>query len=250
MYRDARLRRLIRYRFNNVPPDFGGRYIYVRDDADGDYWSPSWQPTKSQLDTYECRHGMSYTSISSVHNDIHAETLYFVPLGENLEVWRLRVTNNRKRPAKLSLFSSVEFCLWDTMDDMTNFQRNFSVGEVEVVDGVIYHKSEYRERRNHFAYFACSEPLAGFDTQREIFLGANRGWDTPAAVERGSSFDSVAHGWSPIGSHHVRLTLAPGETARSSSSSGTRKTHRTPSSTRPDPRRSTSGASCRRLNAG
>jgi cellobiose phosphorylase len=211
-YRDARLRRLIRYRFNNVPPDFGGRYIYVRDDADGDYWSPSWQPIKSQLDAYECRHGMSYTSISSVHNDIRAETLYFVPLGENLEVWRLRVTNNRKRPAKLSLFSSVEFCLWDAMDDMTNFQRNFSVGEVEVVDGVIYHKSEYRERRNHFAYFACSEPLAGFDTQREIFLGANRGWDTPAAVERGSSFDSVAHGWSPIGSHHVRLTLAPGET--------------------------------------
>jgi cellobiose phosphorylase len=211
-YRDPRLRRITRYRYNNVPPDLGGRYIYLRDDADGDFWSPSWQPTKSQLDTYECRHGLSYTSIGSARNDIGAETLYFVPLGENLEVWRLRVTNERRRPARLSVFSLVEFCLWDAMDDMTNFQRNFNIGEVEVVGGVIYHKSEYRERRNHFAYFACSEPLAGFDTQRETFLGAYRGWEAPLAVERGSSFDSIAHGWSPIGSHHVRLSLLPGET--------------------------------------
>jgi cellobiose phosphorylase len=211
-YRDARLRRLTRYRYNNVPADFGGRYVYLRDDADGDFWSPSWQPTKSQLDAYECRHGLSYTSIGATRNEIHAETLYFVPLGENLEVWRLRVTNERRRPATLSVFSLVEFCLWDAMDDMTNFQRNFSVGEVEVDDGVIYHKSEYRERRNHFAYFACSEALAGFDTQRDTFLGPDRGWDAPVVVERGSSFDSIAHGWSPIGSHHVRLSLAPGET--------------------------------------
>ncbi len=211
-YRDARLRRLIRYRHNNVPADFGGRYVYLRDDADGDFWSPSWQPTRSQLDTYECRHGMSYTSIGSSRSGIHAETLYYVPLGENLEVWRLRVTNERRRPAQLSVFSSVEFCLWDALDDMTNFQRNLNVGEVEVVDGVIYHKSEYRERRDHFAYFACSEPLAGFDTQRAVFLGADRGWDLPLAVERGSCFDSVAHGWAPIGSHHVRLSLATGET--------------------------------------
>lgn len=211
-YRDARLRRLTRYRYNNAPFDVGGRYLYVRDDATGDYWSPSWQPTQSELDDYECRHGLSYTRIASKRAGVRAETLYFVPLGETLEVWRVKVTNERDTAAELSLFSSVEFCLWDAQDDATNFQRNFSTGQVEVDGGVIYHKTEYRERRDHFAYFACSEPLAGFDTQRDTFLGPYRGWDRPAAVERGAAFDSVAHGWAPMGSHHVRLALAPGET--------------------------------------
>ena len=120
-----------------------------------------------------------------------------MPLGENLEIWKLPVTNRRTEPAKLSIFSSIEFCLWDAQDDATNFQRNFSTGQVEIEDEVIYHKTEYRERRNHFAYFACSEKLAGFDTQRDAFLGPYRGWDNPAAVERGESFNSVAHGWAP-----------------------------------------------------
>ena len=211
-YRDARLRRLTRYRYNNVPADAGGRYIYLRDNASGDYWSPSWQPTQRKLDSYECRHGLSYTQISSAYLGIRAQTQYFVPIGETLEVWRLRIRNERDRPARLSVFSAVEFCLWNAQDDAVNFQRNYSTGEVEVSGGVIYHTTEYRERRNHIAYFACSEPLAGFDTQRAEFLGAYRGWDRPAAVERGESAGSIAHGWAPVGSHHVRLTLDPGET--------------------------------------
>jgi cellobiose phosphorylase len=210
-FRDARLRRITRYRYNNAPFDLGGRYLYLRDDATGEYWSPSWQPTQTQLDSYECRHGLSYTTITSAWRGIRAETVYFVPLGETLEVWRLRLTNLRGERRGLSVFSSVEFCLWDAEDDATNFQRNFSTGEVEVEAGVIYHTTEYRERRNHFAYFACSEEPAGFDTQREAFLGAYRGWDRPIAVERGASANSVAHGWAPIGSHHVRLELGPRE---------------------------------------
>ena len=211
-YRDARLRRLTRYRHNNAPLDLGGRYLYLRDEHDGDYWSPSWQPTRSSLDAYECRHGLSYTSIASERNGLRAELLCYVPLGETLEVWRLRVSNDRADRADISLFSCVEFCLWEAQDDATNFQRNYNVGEVEVVDGVIYHKSEYRERRNHFAFFACSEALVGFDTQRDVFLGPYRGWDSPLAVERGSCSDSIATGWAPMGSHHVRLSLAPSET--------------------------------------
>ena len=209
---DARLRRLTRYRYNNVPGDTGGRYLYLRDDATGEYWSPSWQPTRTPLDEYECRHGLSYTTIRSARSGIAAKTDYFVPRGENLEVWRAAVTNDRAAPAELSLFSSVEFALWDAQDDATNFQRNYSTGEVEVVDGVIYHKTEYRERRDHFAYFACSEPLAGFETQREAFLGPYRGFHEPAGVERGELTNSIAYGWSPHGAHHVRLTLEPGET--------------------------------------
>jgi cellobiose phosphorylase len=211
-HRDARLRRLTRYRYNNVPSDTGGRYLYLRDDSTGEYWSPSWSPTRTALDGYECRHGMSYTTIDSSKDGIHAQTLYFVPPGETLEVWRLTLTNERAEPAEISVFSSVEFALWDAQDDATNYQRNYSTGEVEVENGVIYHKTEYRERRDHFAYFACSEPLAGFDTQREAFLGPYRGFDRPLAVERGHTSDSIAHGWSPHGAHHVRIALEPGAT--------------------------------------
>jgi cellobiose phosphorylase len=210
-YQDARLRRLTRYRYNNVPFDLGGRYIYIRDNPSGEFWSPSWQPTRSSLDSYACRHGLGYTVIESSFRGIEAGVRYFVPLDTSLEVWQLRLTNHREIPADLSLFSSIEFCLWDAHEDATNFQRNFSTGQVEIEDGVIYHKTEYRERRDHFAFFACSEDLAGFDTQRDVFLGAYRSWETPLAVERGESFNSIAHGWAPIGSHHVKLSLAAGE---------------------------------------
>ncbi len=213
-YRDARLRRLTRYRYNNAPLDEGGRYLYLRDRESGVYWSPSWRPTQSQLDEYLCRHGLGYTIISSSYSGINAETRYFVPTGENLEIWQLELTNRRTTAADLDVFSSVEFCLWDALDDSTNFQRNFSTGEVEVEDGVIYHKTEYRERRNHFAYFACSETVAGFDTQREAFLGAYRGWDRPLVVERGVCANSIAHGWSPVGVHQVKIHLDVGETRR------------------------------------
>ncbi len=211
-YRDARLRRLTRHRYNNAPTDTGGRCLYVRDRVNGDIWSPSWQPVRADLEEYLCRHGLGYSVIGSLRAGVAAETLYFVPLGESLEIWRARITNRRRETASLSLFSAVEFCLWDAWDDQTNLQRNLSTGEVEVRDGVIYHTTEYRERRNHFAYFACSEDLVGFDTQREAFLGPHRGWDRPLVVERGRSEDSIAHGWAPIGSHHIELELGPGET--------------------------------------
>jgi cellobiose phosphorylase len=219
-YKDARLRRLTRYRYNNAPLDTGGRYIYIRDNeahaqSSGHlYWSPTWQPVRRPLDEYECRHGQGYSIIRSLAHGIESRIRYFVPLDENLEVWELTLTNRRDTIADLSVFSAVEFCLWDALDDATNFQRNFSTGEVEIADGVIYHKTEYRERRDHFAYFACSDPLAGFDTQREAFLGAYRGWDSPIAVETGQSSDSLACGWQPIGSHHVKVTLKAGEQKR------------------------------------
>ncbi len=216
-YKDARLQRLTRYRYNNAPLDMGGRYIYLRDDgvpasaADPLFWSPTWQPTRRPLDEYECRHGLGYTIIHSKLAGIESRIQYFVPLGQNLELWELTLHNQRSRAANLSIFSAIEFCLWDALDDAANYQRNYSIGEVEVVDGVIYHKSEYRERRNHFAYFACSEKLAGFDTQREAFLGPYRGWDSPLAVEKGCLSGSIAHGWQPIGAQHIKLHLKPGE---------------------------------------
>jgi len=216
-FKDARLRRLTRYRYNNAPLDSGSRYLYLRDDnpdlpaSQPRFWSPTWQPARRPLDSYECRHGLGYTLLQSQLAGIEARVRYFVPLGESLEVWDLTITNHRPEAASLSVFAAVEFCLWDALDDAVNFQRNLSIGEVEVVDGVVYHKTEYRERRNHFAYFACSEAPDGFDTSREAFLGPYRGWDAPQAVEAGRMAGSIAHGWQPIAAQQVRIALRPGE---------------------------------------
>ena len=208
-YRDARLRRLTRYRYNNVPTDVGGRYYYLHDA--GDYWTPGWLPVKRELDFYECRVGLSYTKITGERNGLRAEVVYFVPLGANAEVHRVTLTNTSKLSKRPKLFSFVEFCLWDAADDQNNYQRNLSIGEVEVDGSTIYHKTEYRERRNHYAVHSVNAAVAGFDTDRESFLGPWNGFGEPSAVTDGRSRNSLASGWSPIGSHQLDVELAPGE---------------------------------------
>ncbi|WP_339270554.1 glycosyl transferase [Paenibacillus sp. FSL R5-0470] len=208
-YRDARLRRLTRYRYNNIPLDTGGRYYYLYDD--GDFWTPGWMPVKRDLDFYECRHGLGYTSITGERNGISVNQLAFVPMGHNAEVHRLVVKNTGSAKKSVKLFSFAEFCLWNAQDDMTNFQRNLSTGEVEVKDSVIYHKTEYRERRNHYAFYSVNKEIAGFDTDREAFVGMYNGLESPQAVVAGEPTNSVASGWSPIGSHALNITLEPGE---------------------------------------
>jgi len=208
-YRDARLRRLTRFRYNNVPLDDGGKYFYINDN--GSVWSPGWKPVKAEVENYSCRHGMGYTVIGSERDGLQAEMLFFVPLGDTCEVQRIRLRNNGKHARRFKLFSFVEWCLWNALDDMTNFQRNFSTGEVEVEEGVIYHKTEYRERRNHYAFYSVNGPVAGFDTDRETFLGIYNGFDRPDAVFSGKPHNSIAHGWSPVASHCVEVDLEPGE---------------------------------------
>lgn len=209
-YRDARLRRVLRYRYNNIPVDSNGRYFYIKD---GDtIWNPGWKPAQTPLDAYECRHGMGYTRITGKKNGVWAEQLAFVPLALNAEVHHLRLTNETRAKKNLTLFSFVEFCLWNAQDDMLNFQRNFNTGEVEVEGSVIYHKTEYRERRNHYAFFSVNTPVDGFDTDLEAFAGLYEGLRRPEAVAEGRSRNSIASGWQPIGSHRIDISLQPGET--------------------------------------
>ena len=208
-YKDAKFRRLTRYRYNNVPMNNGGRYFYIKD---GDtVWNPGWKPCKTPLDHYECRHGMSYTRITSAKDGIEASVLFFVPLKSWCEVQKLTLTNTTNAPRTLKLFSLEEWCLWNAATDMENFQRNFSTGEVEIEGSVIYHKTEYRERRNHYAYYSVNTAIDGFDTDRETFVGLYNGFDCPDAVMEGRPRNSHAHGWSPIASHYIEVTLAPGE---------------------------------------
>ena len=211
-YRDARLRRLTRYRYNNSPLDQDGHRIYIKDGST--IWNPGWQPTKTELDAYTCRHGLGYTILEGEKNGIAAVQELFVPRGDACEIDRLTLTNRTADPKTLDVFSYVEFCLWDAMDDSSNFQRNFSTGEVEVEGSAIYHKTEYRERRNHYAVFWTNTPVTSFDTSRDAFCGVYGGPAAPQAVLAGHCSGSIAHGWAPVGAHHFHLTLAPGEQKR------------------------------------
>ncbi|MCF7807488.1 MAG: glycosyl transferase [Candidatus Marinimicrobia bacterium] len=208
-YQDAKLRRITRYRYNNVPLDQTGTYFYIKD---GEYiWNPGWQPTQAKLENYSCRHGLGYSILSGTRRGVQAEVTHVVPLEFTGEVQRISLKNVGKTPKKLDLFSYVEWALWDAQDDATNFQRNLSTGEVEVDGRIIYHKTEYRERRNHYAFYACSDHQDGFDTDREAFLGLYNGLNAPDVVTRGKASNSIAHGWSPIASHHLCVDLFPGE---------------------------------------
>lgn len=208
-YKDARLRRITRYRYNNVPVDMGGRYFYINDG--GDIWSPGWSPVKKELDAYSCRHGMGYTIIKGERKGVEAEVTFFVPQNYNGEVQKVVLKNTSSEKKSFKLFSFIEWCLWNAQDDSTNFQRNFNTGEVEIEGSTIYHKTEYKERRDHFAFYTVNADICGYDTDRESFMGLYNGFEAPQTVVAGQPSNSVADGWSPIASHCLDITLEAGE---------------------------------------
>lgn len=217
-YKDAKLLRLTRYRYNNSPLDNNGHYIYIKDEDT--IWNPGWQPSQTPVEDYTCRHGLGYTVISSSKNNIKATQTALVPIGDNCELDKLTIKNTGNSAKHLSVYSYIEFCLWNAVDDCNNFQRNFSTGEVEVQPEItiggsdmsaIYHKTEYRERRNHYAVHAVSTAANGFDTSRESFIGTYGSPAMPKAVKEGTSYNSIASGWSPVGSFRIDINLEPGE---------------------------------------
>lgn len=209
-YEDAKLRRITRYRYNNVPTDFGGRYYYIKDGKDT--WNPGFLPMKTELDDYRCQHGMGYTIITGKKNGLKASVKYFIPQEDSVELHVVTLKNESDKQKDIQLYGMVEFALWNAVDDQSNFQRNLNIGEVEVEGSTVYHKTEYRERRNHFAYYHVNKELNGFDTDRDAFLGAYRGWNDPEVVSEGKSKKSLASGGSPIASLQLNVSLEPGAT--------------------------------------
>ncbi|MEE5989193.1 MAG: glycosyl transferase [Lachnospiraceae bacterium] len=209
-YKDAKLLRMTRYRYNDVPYDTNGKYFYIKDNDT--IWNPGWQPMKTELDSYECRHGLGYSKWKSSKAGVQADLLTFVPMNENAEVSQIKLTNTTSSKKDIQLYSYVEWCLWNADDDSRNFQRNLSTGEVEIVGSSIFHKTEYRERRNHYAVYSVNTKVDGFDTSREEFLGFYNGADDPEAIKAGACTGSVASGWFPIAAHQINVSLEPGET--------------------------------------
>ena len=211
-YRDPRERRILRYRYNNVPADRPGRYLYIRDNGSADYWSASWQPVQKSLEDYdfECRHGLSYTVISSAYAGIRTETTYLVPLGENLEIWHLKVRNASRRKRSLGVFTYAEFCLWDAVNDMTDFQYNLNIGQTKLSNNTVYHVTNYHAHQPCYAWFWANRKAASWDGLRQAFIGPYRSESNPIAVEKGKCSNTAASGWAPCASLDIELSLAAG----------------------------------------
>ncbi|MCX5679464.1 MAG: glycosyl transferase [Candidatus Omnitrophica bacterium] len=214
-HKDPKDRRITRFRYNNIPVDRPGRYIYLRDEVSGDYWSATGQPVRKDKGyKYECRHGMGYTTIKSKYAGISTETDYFVPLGENMEFWALKVINNSGKTRKIKIFTYLEFCLWHAEMDMTDFQYTLNIASAVNEGNVIFHQTGYAPKfgKLGLSYFGCNKKISGYDCDREDFIGRYRSESDPVAVENGKSFNSTASGGNPIASVSLNVSLEKGET--------------------------------------
>jgi cellobiose phosphorylase len=207
---DPRDRRVLRYRYNSLPVDRPGRYLYIRDDGTGEYWSPTWQPVAKELSAYECRHGLGYTVISSTYQGMAAEVTYFVPLGENLEIWMLTLKNASRKGREMTVFSYAEFCLWQATGDQTDLQYRQGLAEAKLEDGIVFFN--LHDLSTGYAYFASNGRVNGYDCSREKFIGRYRSESNPAVVERGQCFNSEAKGGNPVAVTSNSVKLGPGET--------------------------------------
>ena len=217
--------RISRHRYNCLPWDRPGRYVYLRDE-DGDYWSLTWQPVAKQPDFYECRHGMGYTSIETEYKDIRSKVLYFVPLEDDLEIWRITLENRSDRPRKLDVFSYVELCLGHALVDLINQpnDQHFNVVSFDKEHDFIYATKNYwvtyrgatvkqpNQAWDKYVYFASSLPVKGFDGKKDSFIGAWRSESNPIAVEEGKCRDTEITASDACAALQNEIILAPGET--------------------------------------
>lgn len=212
-YQDPKSQRILRYRYNNIPVDRPGRYFYIRDNLSGIYWSPTWQPVGKNLDHYECHHGLGYTVINSEYDLIESNVLYFVPINDDIEIWRLNLKNKSNSEKDLTVFTYAEFCLWDAVKDQRDLQyiQNVAICDYIPQQNSINFQLAAKDLAP-VAFFGTNEKIDGFDCDREKFIGLYRSESNPLVVEEGRCSNSKAIGGNPIASFQKNIKLKPMET--------------------------------------
>jgi N,N'-diacetylchitobiose phosphorylase len=225
-YKSGGMGRFMRMRFNSIPMDQPGRYIYLHDLSSRDFWSLSWQPVGKPLDKYksECRHGTAYTVIKSEYSDIVSETTYFVPLGKLFEIWKVKLKNNSNRKRKLRAFTYVELAgNWSAIDDLLNIQYVQYTALMKVTDNIIDHGTNInipempdnfmeKDQGRHTFQAITGVEVTGYDTDREVFLGPYRTYANPVAVEKGKCNNSIAYGDNPCSVLQADIDIEAGQT--------------------------------------
>ena len=211
-HQDPRDRRILRYRYNNLPFDRPGRYIYLRNSTTKEYWSPTWQPCQISLDSYECRHGLGYSIISSTYKQISSQITYFVPSNDACELWIVSIQNNSSTPQTIDVFTYAEFCLWRALSDQNDLQYIQNVAVANMEDNIIFYS--LFDLSTDYAFFSSSEHIVGYDCDRETFIGRYNSESNPIAVINGNCSNSHALGGNPIAAMCNRIFLYPNEQKR------------------------------------
>ena len=208
-HKDPQNRRITRYRYNSIPMDRPGRYVYVRDAVTGEYWNPGYQPSATKLDSYSCRHGMGYTTLEGEYKGVTAGLTYFVPDDRDFEIWLLKVTNTLKVPKKLQIFSYAEFCFWDAILDQQNVDWAQQINQGRYDNGIITWYPHYID--NNASFFATSGDVSSYDTNLESFIGRYHSEANPIAVEQGACSNSISYRTNGVGAFCNEVELQAGE---------------------------------------
>ena len=206
--------RILRYRFNGAPSDTPGRYIYIRDCDSGEYWSGSWAPVCKPLSDFhsECRHGTAYTVISSEYRDIRTETTYYVPLGKTYEVWQTKVTNLSDKPRRLAVSGVCEFVNDNNYEqDQVNLQYTLFITHTYFKDSFILQRQNETEGGISRFLGLADAPVSAYCGDRDVFLGAYRGYANPVGIEKGMT-NALNYCTNSVGALQSDMTLAAGET--------------------------------------
>ncbi len=207
--------RVIRYRFNGVPSDTPGRYIYIKDNETGEYWSGSWAPVCKPIDEFksECRHGTAYTIITSEYKGVKSEVSYYVPLNATYEVWAAKITNTSDKTRKLSVTGVCEFVNDNNYEqDQVNLQYTLFITHTYFMDNFILQKQNeiYNPNGGRFLGLARGK-VSAFCGDRDAFVGAYRGYNNPKGIEEGLKGD-LNYNTNSVGALQSDIELAPGET--------------------------------------
>lgn len=224
-YRSPANGRLLRLLFNAIPMDQPGRYLYLRDEDNGDFWSASWQPVGKPLDEYQstCRFGTGYAVIDSQYAGIRSETTYFVPVDQSFEYWKVRLTNEGDTARSLSLYTYVEFASeWNFKQDQHNIQYTAYTVRADLEGGFVRCASlnnlppvddfNQGEQGRWTWLTVVGADLLDYDLDRAAFIGPYRDYGNPLAVEEGKCSNSYAYGDTACGALRTSVSLAPGET--------------------------------------
>ena len=216
--------RILRYVFNQF--DQPGRYIYLRDDESGDFWSASWQPVAKDLNDYQvkCCHGMGYTRMEASYADISSKAVYYVPQGKAYEVWALTVTNDSDRDRSLTLTGYAEFTNHSNYEqDQVNLQYSLFIGRT-VFEGnritqqihgnldALAQGEDVDDKTVTERFFGLAgAPVSSYCGDKTAFLGAYHGYGNPQGVAAGDLGNLESYNENSCGALSCKVKLAPGE---------------------------------------
>lgn len=190
----SNLNRLTRWN-QDLIQDNWGKFIYLKDEETGVYWSPTIKPVLSEVEEYSCRHGIGYTVFESKSQMILANLRIFVPFNHDLEIWTLKLRNLANHPRKIGIYTYFEWCLGAAPDNHREFHKTFLETEFNEAKQTILARKRLWEiptKQGHWntdwnntAFFACNESVDGFECDKENFIGKTRTLANPIAVEKG-----------------------------------------------------------------